>query len=194
MYIVDKAYITDDIADEMFVCDLDKCLGACCVEGELGAPLEVEELAVIQQLLEDIRPYLTPEALAQIAREGWYHQEPNGDYSTASLPTGACVFAFRDGAGVLKCGIEQAHREGKIAYPKPISCHLYPLRITRYDEFEAVNYHQWHICAAACLKGKAAGVPLYQFLKTPLIRKYGEEWYNTLVAQISERMPDPQDH
>jgi len=187
MLIVKNVYISDDVAENFFVCDLEKCKGACCVEGHLGAPLEEEELPILHQIYDKVKPYLTPEAIKVIEKDGLYIKDHEGDYSTTTINDRECVFAFYDDKGFLKCGIETAHQNGEIDFPKPISCHLYPIRITKLDVEEALNYHRWQICSPACDHGKTLGVPLYKFLKTPLVRRYGEDWYNELLEQIEQR-------
>jgi hypothetical protein len=187
MIKVGEILVSDDIKDVEFVCHLEKCKGACCVEGDLGAPLEEEELPVMNEILEKVKPYLTPAGLKAIETQGTYILDEDGDYSTPTIEGKECAYAHYDQLGVLKCGIEQAYLDGKIGFKKPISCHLYPIRITRNKKgFEAVNYHKWNICSAACSYGKSLQVPLYKFLKEPLERKYGAPWYQELVRQIEE--------
>ena len=186
MLIVENAVISDDIKENFFVCNLQKCRGACCVEGDSGAPLEERELPILREIYEDVKPFLTPEGIREIERQGTSVTDEDNDYVTPIVNDRECVYATRDERGILKCGIEEAYRAGKIDFKKPISCHLYPLRIDRYAHYDAINYHRWHICAPACDLGEALQVPLYQFLKEPLIRKYGEAWYNELVRQIEE--------
>ena len=176
--------VSDDIKSVEFVCHLEKCKGACCVEGDLGAPLEEDELQVMKDIQKAVAPYLTPDVKKAIAEQGPYILDEDGDYSTPTIGGKECAYAHYDEKGVLKCGIEQAYLDKKIEFRKPISCHLYPIRITKKKGFEAVNYHKWSICSAACVLGKSLEVPLYKFLKDPLIRKYGKKWYNELVAQI----------
>jgi len=191
MIKVGEVLVSDDIKEVEFVCHLEKCKGACCVEGDLGAPLEEEELPVMKEILDKIKPYLTPEGLKAIEEQGAYILDEDGDYSTPTIDGKECAYAHYDAAGVLKCGIEQAYYDGKISFKKPISCHLYPIRITRNKKgFEAVNYHKWSICSAACTYGKSLHVPLYVFLKEPLIRKYGQEWYDQLVNAIAQEPDD----
>jgi Protein of unknown function (DUF3109) len=184
MIKVGEVLVSDEIRDEEFVCHLEKCKGACCVEGDLGAPLEDDELAVLQQNLESVFPYLTEEGKKAIAAQGPYVLDEDGDYSTPTIGGKECAYAHYDAQGILKCGIEQAYLDGKTTFRKPISCHLYPIRITKRKGFEAVNYHRWSICSAACSFGKSLQVPLYRFLREPLIRKYGEAWYQELVEKI----------
>lgn len=184
MIEVDHVILSDDIKEEFFVCNLEKCKGACCVEGDLGAPLTKDELPVLDDIYEDVKPYLMPEGRKAIEKQGKYILDEEGDYSTTTINGKECAYAIYDDRNILKCGIEQAHIDGKIDYKKPISCHLYPIRITSYEKFDAANYDRWHICSDACTFGKELGVPVYKFLKDPLIRKYGSEWYNKLENTI----------
>ncbi|MFA0962483.1 DUF3109 family protein [Roseivirga sp. BDSF3-8] len=187
MILVEHTVISDDIRDELFVCNLSKCKGACCVEGDLGAPLEMEELPVIEKIAGAVRPYLSEAGQKELDKQGAYVLDSDGDYSTPTIGGKECIYAIYDDKGILKCGIEQAYLDGEIDWKKPVSCHLYPIRITKYDEFEALNYDRWHICAPACDLGKELGVPVYKFLKDALIRKYGEKWYSSLCREIEER-------
>lgn len=189
MLKVGNVLVSDDIKEVEFVCHLEKCKGACCVEGELGAPLEEDELQIMKDIQQDIVPYLTKEGLKSIKRHGPYLLDEDGDFSTPTINGKECAYAHYDDRGILKCGIEQAYLDGKISFRKPISCHLYPIRITQKKDFEAVNYHQWGVCSAACTLGKSLQVPLYQFLREPLIRKYGVDWYNELVELIENQVP-----
>ena len=150
----------------------------------MGAPLEEDELLIIEDILPEVLPYLSEEGRAAIEKEGPFLLDEEGDFSTTTIDNRECAFAIYDDAGILKCGIEQAHRDGKIDYMKPISCHLYPIRITQYDHYEAINYHEWSICSPACDLGEQLKVPVYKFLKEPLIRKYGENWYQELEEKI----------
>jgi len=189
MIKVGDVLVSDDIAKVEFVCHLEKCKGACCVEGDLGAPLEQDELSIMEEIQEKVKPYLTPDGLKSIEEQGPYILDEDGDFSTPTIEGRECAYAHYDKLGVLKCGIEQAYLDGKISYRKPISCHLYPIRITKKKNFEAVNYHEWNICSAACSYGKSLQVPLYKFLKDPLVRKYGQDWYDELVTKIEKPIP-----
>lgn len=181
MIVLQNTVISDDIREKFFVCNLEKCKGACCVEGDLGAPLEGNELAILEQNYDKIKPYLSGAGKQAIEEQGLYIIDFEGDYSTPTIENRECAFAIYDDNKILKCGIEQAYLDGVIDWKKPISCHLYPIRITKYDDFEALNYDRWGICSAACTFGKDLGVRVYQFLKEPLIRKYGESWYSELT-------------
>lgn len=190
MIIIQETVISDDIADHFFVCNLDACKGACCVEGDLGAPLEVAELQILEQEYAHIAPFLTDTGRAAIAAQGLYIKDWEGDYSTPTINDRECAYALYDERGILKCGIEQAYQAGATTFQKPISCHLYPIRITKYEGFEALNYDRWSICNPACSFGSSLGVKVYQFLKAPLIRKYGANWYGELVREIENPTPE----
>ncbi|MCA6073843.1 DUF3109 family protein [Fulvivirga sedimenti] len=181
-----KVILSDDVKDKFFVCNLEKCKGACCVEGDLGAPLEADELSVMEKITEDVMPYLSEEGKNAILEQGPYILDEDGDYSTPTIGGRECAYAIYDDRGILKCGIEQAYNDGKVSFKKPISCHLYPIRITRYDEFEAANYDRWSICSPACDLGNELHVPVYKFLRDALVRKYGEVWFDGLVALIEK--------
>lgn len=190
MQIIDKTVIASDVVGESFVCDLNKCKGACCVEGDLGAPLEENELEKIDEVVPLVKPYLSKEAIEVLDTQGGFVLDEEGDFSTTTINNKECAFAFYDEQKILKCSIEQAWKDGKTDFQKPISCHLYPIRIKNLGEYEAINYDRWHICAPACDLGAELKVPVYKFLKDPLIRKYGEDWYEKLEAQIEEGSVD----
>jgi hypothetical protein len=187
MLVVANTIISDDIADKMFVCNIEKCKGACCAEGQLGAPLDANELPILAEIYEQVAPYLSEKGRKSIDKQGLYIEESDGDYSTPTIKGRECVYAIYDEKKTLQCGIEQAYLAGKISFRKPISCHLYPIRIKQYGDFDALNYDRWDICDAACTLGSQLGVPIYKFLKDALIRKYGEDWYAELVQQIESK-------
>jgi len=184
MILIGNTVLTDDLKDELFVCDVEKCKGACCVEGDLGAPLEESELSILEKIYPKVKPYLSPEGVEVIEKEGKYIKDYEEDYSTPTIDGRECAYAIYNEKGILKCGIEQAYEEGEIDFRKPISCHLYPIRISKYDEYDAINYDRWHICNDACNLGRELKVPLYKFLKDALTRKYGKAWYAELVEEI----------
>lgn len=186
MIVLQNTVISDDIREKFFVCNLERCKGACCVEGDLGAPLEGDELSILEQNYDKIKPYLSGAGKQAIEEQGLYVIDFEGDYSTPTIENRECAFAIYDDNKTLKCGIEQAYLDGLIDWKKPISCHLYPIRITKYDDFEALNYDRWHICNPACSFGEDVGVRIYQFLKEPLIRKYGQAWYSELSQLMEE--------
>lgn len=189
MILIENTVISDDIADKFFVCDLAKCKGACCVEGDLGAPIEVDELVILEREFKNIEPYLSPEGKKAIEEQGLYIKDWEDDFSTPTIADRECAYALYDEKGILKCAIEQAFFDGKTDFRKPISCHLYPIRITKHDHYDALNYDRWHICSDACSHGEQLGVEIYKFLKAPLIRKYGESWYKQLLWEIEPIEP-----
>ena len=189
MIVIDKTVISDDIADNYFICDLSKCKGGCCVEGDLGAPLEKEELEKLEEVYEQVEPYLSEEGKKAIKDQGKYVFDDDGEYSTPTVNGKECAYAIYDEKGILKCGIEKAYKEGKTDFQKPISCHLYPIRVTKYDSYHALNYDRWEICLPACELGRKNKLPLYVFLKDALIRKFGEDWYQ----QLCETIENPQE-
>lgn len=185
MILIGNTVISDDIKEQFFVCDLDKCKGACCVEGDSGAPLEDEETQIIEDIYPIVKDYITQEGRNAIEKQGTWVIDKDGDKGTPTIGDNReCAYALYDEKRILKCGIEQAYLDGKITYKKPISCHLYPIRVKKYDDFEALNYDRWDICSAACVLGSKLGVPVYKFLKDALIRKFGEDWYAELVEEI----------
>lgn len=184
MITVQNTLLSDDIAEKNFVCNLEACKGACCVKGEAGAPLENREREILDEIYPEIKSYLSEKGIAAIEANGTWVLDEEGDYTTTCVEGDKeCAFTIFDGR-VAKCGIEHAWKDGVIDFQKPISCHLYPIRITQYPEFDILNYDRWDICSAACTLGDEFKVPLYKFLKTALVRKYGEEWYGELEEQI----------
>jgi hypothetical protein len=187
MIQIDDKLISEEIFSEEFVCNLSKCKGACCVEGDIGAPLEKEEATILDEIYPKIKPYLTEAGIKAIEAQGTWVIDPNdGDFVTPMVENKECVYVTFDKNGITKCGIEKAYEDGAIDWQKPISCHLYPIRAQKYSTFEALNYHEWSICSDACALGKELEMPVYKFLKTPLIRKYGEAFYSTLSDAAEE--------
>ena len=184
MLQVEDKLVSSDLASEMFACDLSRCKGACCVEGDLGAPLEEEELAILAEIYPKVKPYLREQGIAAIEEQGTHVRDFTDGDSTPLVRGRECAYAIFDEKGVALCGIEAAYEAGEIEFRKPISCHLYPIRITQTRHFEALNYDRWHICSPACSRGKAEGIKVYEFLREALIRKYGEEFYENLTALI----------
>lgn len=185
MIIHRDTLISDDIIEKNFICDIEKCKGACCVEGEFGAPLTTDEIKIIEKEYENIKPHLSPKGQKAIDKKGIWEKDSEGDIVTTCLPTGECNFSIYDKNGILECGIEKAFKDGKTTFRKPISCHLYPIRVDKVGEHEALNYHRWNICKPACALGNKHKVPIYKFLKDALIRKFGEAWYEEL-EEIAE--------
>ena len=190
MIQIGNTLVSDDLLTEAFVCDLNACKGACCVEGEYGAPLTQDEADELARLQDQIAPYLSDEGKATIADQGAWITGEDGELETPLMPTGHCAYVIEDADKKLKCGLETVHQEGVLSFKKPLSCHLYPVRAQQYSSFEAVNYHQWDICGAACALGSSLKVKVYVFVKEALVRKFGEEWYAALEkagAELAEK-------
>ncbi len=188
MIQIKDTLISEDVFETCFVCDLGKCKGMCCVEGDAGAPLTHEEYEAIKNVLPKIWDDLSPKARELIEKQGIAYIDDDGELVTSIIKGRECVFTYFDADGVCRCAIDNAFREGRISVQKPISCHLYPIRLHKYDEFTALNYDRWSVCQPALRLGKKTGIKLYQFLKEPLICKFGEEWYQE-VCQIAELLP-----
>ena len=186
MIQIDDKLISEDLFSEEFVCNLAKCKGICCVDGDAGAPLDEDETKILDEIYPKIKSYLRPEGIQAIEEQGTYTLDFEGDLVTPLVNNAECAYVIFDEKGYTKCAIEKAYEDGVIDWQKPISCHLYPIRITEYSNFSAINYHEWDICSDACTLGKELGVKVYQFLKKPLIRKYGEEFYQTLSESAEE--------
>lgn len=189
MIIVQNSIVSDDVADRRFCCDLGCCKGACCVDGDSGAPLLEDEVAKLEAVLPQVLPLMTDEGRAAVATQGVAVRDKDGDLGTPLIDGGACAYITHGDDGATLCAIEKAYRQQATlpspisTFPKPVSCHLYPIRVEDFGEFTAVNYHQWDICH--CAKDK--GDPLYIYLKEPLIRRFGQEWYDELLEQIKLR-------
>jgi hypothetical protein len=177
MIQIQHTILSKDIFDECFICDLAKCKGQCCIDGASGAPIAREEYEQINEILPIIWNELSPKAQQLIEKQDIAYTDTDGELVTSIINGKECVFTYCDSDGVCKCVIDTAFGEGRIAIPKPISCHLYPIRLREYDGFTAVNYDRWSVCQSAVRLGRKEGVPLYRFLKEPLVRKFGEEWY-----------------
>lgn len=181
MIAIDNVLVSDEVVEAQFVCDLHKCKGGCCEDGDAGAPLEPEELKIIEQNFEKIKPYLVPEGLDEINRQGKFVYDKEFGWVTPTINSAICAYGFRDNAGIIKCGIEAAYNDGQLEWKKPISCHLYPIRITETKAYTMVNYEPRDVlCKPGCVLGKKVKLPVYQFLKDSLIRKFGTDFYNTL--------------
>ena len=182
MIAIDDTLVSEELLERKFVCDLSACKGACCVEGESGAPLEMEEVNILEDDLDKIKPFLRKEGIKSIDKHGVFTLDGEGDYVTPLVGGKECAFATFDENGIAKCGIEQAHKAGATDFKKPVSCHLYPVRLNTLKSYIGVNYHHWPICAPACDCGEQLQVPVYAFLKEALIRRFGSEWYDQLCA------------
>ena len=186
MLQIDNTIISLDLLDERFVCDLTTCKGNCCIEGDDGAPLEELEVMIIEELLPLIWNDLTEKSKSVILEQGVSYIDDDDEPVTSIVNGAECVFTYTDENGICKCAIEKAYREGKTDFYKPISCHLYPVRLQKYDDYTAVNYHRWSVCNCARQLGGKLKVPVYQFLKEPLIRKFGETWFEQLTIADNE--------
>ena len=180
MLQIDNTVISLDLLEERFVCDLVSCKGACCIEGDSGAPLEDNEIEIIEELMPLIWDDLSDVSKKVIEKQGVFYIDDDNEPVTSIVSGRECVFTFTDENGICKCAIEKAYREGKTDFYKPISCHLYPVRLQKYKSFTAVNFHKWNICDCALVLGSKLKVPAYVFLKEPLVRKFGKEWYEQL--------------
>jgi hypothetical protein len=177
---INDTLVSLDLIERCFLCDPASCKGMCCVEGDAGAPLERQEFHILRKILPLIRDDLSPQAQAVIDRQGVGYIDRQGEIVTSIVDGRDCVFTCYDSAGICRCAIEKACREGRIDFLKPVSCHLYPVRVTRHKTFLAVNYHHWRICRPAGILGEREQIPVYRFLREPLIRRFGQEWYDTL--------------
>lgn len=182
MFQIQDTLVSLDLAEEFFCCDLSKCLGACCIEGDAGAPVTPDEVEKIKELLPAIEADMLPRAVEEVRRNGVAYTDEEGDLVTTLLDGRNCAFTCYGPGGVCLCALEKARREGRTSWLKPASCALYPLRLTEYPSFTAVNYHRWSICRDAVANGRRLGIRLYQFLKQPLTERFGAEWYAELKA------------
>lgn len=186
MIQIQDVIVSLDIFREKFLCDLDACKGECCVEGDAGAPVELDEVARLEEVLPVVWDDLSPAAREVIDRQGVVYPDRDGELVTSIVNGKDCVFTRYDERGCCCCAIEKAYREGKTNFYKPISCHLYPIRVGHYGPYKALNYHRWSVCRAAVLLGEKEDVPVYKFLKEPLTRKFGEAWYAELETAADE--------
>jgi hypothetical protein len=176
-------YISEDLITVHFTCDLEKCKGACCVEGDAGAPLEEEEISLFEDYLDEIKRFMLPEGIREIEKTGVFDYDAEGRFVTPLVKGKECAFVYFDD-DIARCAIEKAFQEKMIPFPKPVSCHLYPVRIKELHEGEALNYHEWRICKKALENGIKLKMPLYVFLKEALIRRYGRDWYSSLAKLL----------
>jgi hypothetical protein len=175
---IGRAILSRDIFEKHFLCDILKCKGACCIEGDSGAPLTDEEAILIEQEYHTFADLLPDKHKAEVEKQGYSLIDEDGDLVTPLVDNRQCAYSYYNDKGILKCAIEKAHFDGKTKFRKPISCHLFPIRITEYKRFDAVNYQKLDICKPGRVCGASEKLPLYKFLKEPLIKKYGEEWYS----------------
>jgi len=180
MFQLGKTIVSEEIIEKDFVCNLSACKGACCIDGDAGAPLEKEEAEILQEIYPKIKPFLRDKGIQIIEKQGVFITIEEGELETPLIDGADCAYVNFDDKGIAICAIEEAYNQGEVSWKKPVSCHLYPVRVKDYSEFSAVNYHKWHICDDACTLGKELQVPIYKFVKEALIRKFGEDWYMEL--------------
>ncbi len=180
MYRIGDTLISEEIFSKKFVCDLKSCKGACCIEGSGGAPLEKKEVKLLEKDILKIKPFLSEKGKETLSKKGVFFRTSEDDLETPLVNKKECAYSVLNSNGSLECGIEKAYQNGKINWKKPISCHLYPIRVTNYKSFIAINFHDWNICSSACELGKSLKVPVFKFVKEALIRKFGEDWFSKL--------------
>jgi hypothetical protein len=178
--------ISTQIFDRKFVCDLNACRGACCIKGDAGAPLEEEEANILEENIDKIKPFMRKEGIEEVDKTGVFYIDQENDMAATLVNEKECAFVFFDEKGITKCAIEKAQSEGVIDFKKPLSCHLYPIRVKRFNDFTALNYNHWDICEPACSCGEKFNVPVYKFLRDPLIRAFGSTFYEELEIVNSE--------
>lgn len=186
MIQIDDTIISMDCLSEKFCCDLEACKGACCIEGDAGAPVELDEVAELEEALPKVWNELSASAQAVIDRQGVVYTDRDGDLVTSIVNGKDCVFTCYDDKGNCFCALEKAYREWRSKFYKPASCHLYPIRLKKIGDMTALNYHRWDVCRMAVEKGKQLNLPVYRFLKEPLIRRFGEAWYEELEKAVEE--------
>lgn len=185
MIKIDHVLVSDELKDTYFACNLKACHGDCCLEGDAGAPLEEEEISLLEDYIDEVKPFMTDEGKKVIEKNGVFDYDTDGDYVTPLVNNRECAFVYREN-GINFCTIEKAYLERNIKFQKPVSCHLYPVRLSKVGEFIAINYHKWSICAPAIIHGRKEGILLYKYLKASLTRKFGAEWYEKLEKELAE--------
>jgi len=185
MFQLGKTIVSETILQREFVCNLSACKGACCVDGDAGAPLNESETKILEEIYPIVKPFLRKEGIAAIEAQGTWTKGTDGDLETPLINNKDCAYVIYDGKTAL-CAIEQAYNQGEVTFKKPVSCHLYPIRVKDFTEFFAVNYDQWEICDDACSLGKELEVPVYKFVKEALVRRFGEDWYLELEKVAEE--------
>lgn len=183
---IEDKVVSTQIFERKFVCDLNACKGACCIEGDSGAPVTQEEISILDNDFEAIKPYMRQEGIDVIENQGVFYIDQENDAVTSLVNEKECAFVFFDEHGITKCSIEQAHKDGKTSLKKPLSCHLYPIRVKQFQDFTALNYSSWDICKPACACGDQLNVPVYKFLKEPLIRAFGQLFFDELLTVDDE--------
>ena len=177
---IENKIVSTQLFEKKFVCDLKACKGACCVQGDAGAPLTFEEVDILENIYDDVKPFMRPEGIAVVEESGVFYLDRDNDAVTSLVNDAECVFVNFDEKGIAKCAIEQAHADGKVSFLKPISCHLYPIRVKKFDDTVALNYNEWSVCEPACACGDSLNVPVYRFLKGPIVRAFGESFFKEL--------------
>ena len=185
MFQLGKTIVSEDIIEKDFLCNLSACKGACCIDGDAGAPLESDEAKILEDIYPKVKPFLRQEGIDAIDAQGTFVTTEDGELETPLINGVDCAYVIFDEKNVALCAIEEAYNQGEVDWKKPVSCHLYPVRVKDYSEFSAVNYHKWQICDDACALGEELGVPIYKFVKEALIRKFGEDWYTELEKMAS---------
>ncbi|MCR9171211.1 MAG: DUF3109 family protein [bacterium] len=183
---IEDKIVSTQIFEKKFVCDLNACKGACCIEGDAGAPLSKKEARILEKDFEQIKPYMREEGIREVEENGVSYLDEENEPVTTLVNGGECAFVFFDDKGITKCAVEAAYLDGKTDFKKPISCHLYPIRVKKFNEYQALNYDKWSICEPACACGDALNVPVFRFLKEPLIRAFGKEFYKELETVDGE--------
>lgn len=186
MIEIDGKVVSSEIFSRRFVCDLSRCKGTCCYDGDSGAPLEEAELEKLMEVYPAVEPYLSDQERDEIARQGLWVTDADGDLVTPIIDGRECVYSNRESDGTWTCAVEKAYRDGKTNWRKPISCHLYPIRVSKHPNFEALNFHEWEVCRPAMELGAKLGTPAYKFLRDPIVAKYGEAFYRELEAVEQE--------
>ncbi len=193
MVVIDDVLVSDAVLEEAFVCDLQACKGGCCEDGDAGAPLTIDELQEVRQAYDRVLPLLTEEGIREIEARGLFRYDQEFGWVTPTIEGGICAYGYRDGTGTIRCAFEEAHRQGLTRWRKPISCHLYPIKTSasKHEGYEMVNYEpREKLCAPACALGASLKVPVYRFLREPIVRKYGEAFYGLLEQVAKEHFEE----
>jgi hypothetical protein len=188
MFQLGKILVSEEIIENDFVCNLSACKGACCVDGDAGAPLEEEETEILVDIYSKVKPFLRPEGIKAIEEQGAFIKGEDGEWETPLVNKSECAYVIFSEGGIAKCGLEEAYEKGITKWKKPVSCHLYPVRVKEYSQLTAVNYHKWQLCDPACQLGESLQVPIYRFVKEGLIRKFGKKWYKELEQVAKDHL------
>lgn len=180
MFQLGKTIVSEELIEKDFVCNLNACKGQCCIDGDAGAPLEDHETEILVDIYSDVKPFLRPEGIAAIESQGAFVKGADDEWETPLIAGSECAYVIYSENNTAKCGLEEAYNQGITSWKKPVSCHLYPVRVKEYTELTAVNYHKWEICDPACALGDELKVPIYKFVKEALVRKFGQSWYDEL--------------